>query len=56
MPGCQTYMFYHVSEEVGIIIFTNQHLMYSMDSLMSWFSIIELFIDKASHIVDVKSN
>jgi len=47
MPGSQTYMFYHVSEDVGIIIFTNQHFTYTMDSLMSWFSIIDLIITKA---------
>jgi hypothetical protein len=47
MPGSQTYLFYHVLEDVGIIIFTNQHLNYSMDDLMSWFSIIDLLIDKA---------
>ncbi len=47
MPGSQTYMFYHVSDGVGIIIFTNQHLSYTMDDLTSWFSIIDLLIEKA---------
>lgn len=47
MPGSQTYMFYHVFEDVGIIMFTNQHLSYSMNNLISWFSIINLLIDKA---------
>ncbi|MCX6664399.1 MAG: serine hydrolase [Euryarchaeota archaeon] len=47
MPGSQTYMFYYTSEDVGIIIFTNQHLSYTMNGLMSWFSIIDLLIDKA---------
>jgi hypothetical protein len=47
MPGSQTYMFYHVLEDVGIIIFTNQHFSYTMDDLMSWFSIIDLLINKA---------
>jgi len=47
MPGSQTYMFYHVSEDVGIIMLVNQHLSYSMNNLMSWFSIIDLLIDKA---------
>ena len=51
MPGSQTYMFYHVFEDIGIIIFTNQHLSYTMDDLMSWFSIIDLLIDKASEYV-----
>jgi len=47
MPGSQTYMFYHVLEGVGIIIFTNQHFSYTMSGLTSWFSIIDLLIDKA---------
>ena len=47
MPGSQTYMFYHVSERVGIIIFTNQHFSYTLDNLMSWFSIIDLLLTKA---------
>jgi CubicO group peptidase (beta-lactamase class C family) len=47
MPGSQTYMFYHVFEDVGIIMFTNQHLSYSMKNLISWFSIINLLTDKA---------
>jgi CubicO group peptidase (beta-lactamase class C family) len=47
MPGSQTYMFYHVFEDVGIIIFTNQHLFYTMSGLMSWFSIINLLTEKA---------
>jgi CubicO group peptidase (beta-lactamase class C family) len=47
MPGSQTYMFYHVFEDVGIIIFTNQHLLYTMSGLMSWFSIINLLTEKA---------
>jgi CubicO group peptidase (beta-lactamase class C family) len=47
MPGSQTYMFYHVFDNVGIIIFTNQHLSYTMDDLTSWFSIIDLLIEKA---------
>jgi hypothetical protein len=47
MPGSQTYMYYHVFEDVGIIMFTNQHLSYTMKNLMSWFSIIDLLIDKA---------
>jgi CubicO group peptidase (beta-lactamase class C family) len=47
MPGSQTYMFYHVSDDVGIIIFTNQHLSYSWSDLMDWFSIIDLLIEKA---------
>jgi CubicO group peptidase (beta-lactamase class C family) len=51
MPGSQTYMFYHVLEDVGLIIFTNQHLNYSMDDLMSWFSIIDLLIKKSSQYV-----
>jgi CubicO group peptidase (beta-lactamase class C family) len=47
MPGSQTYMFYHVFDNVGIIIFTNQHLSYTMNDLMSWFSIIDLLTEKA---------
>ena len=47
MPGSQTYMFYHVFEDAGIIIFTNQHLSYTMSDLMSWFSIIDLLTKKA---------
>jgi CubicO group peptidase (beta-lactamase class C family) len=47
MPGSQTYMFYHVFEDVGIIIFTNQHFSYTLDNLMNWFSIIDLLVDKA---------
>lgn len=56
MPGTQTYMFYHIADNVGIIIFTNQHFKYSLDSLMSWFSIIELFTEKASQIVNNANN
>jgi len=56
MPGSQTYMFYHASEDVGIIIFTNQHFMYTIDGLMSWFSIIDLLIDKSHQYVDVTNN
>jgi hypothetical protein len=47
MPGSQTYMFYHVSEDAGIIMLANQHLSYSLMNMMSWFSIIDLLIDKA---------
>jgi len=47
MPGSQTYMFYHVSENAGIIMLANQHLSYSLMNMMSWFSIIDLLIDKA---------
>jgi len=48
MPGSQTYMFYHVFEDVGIIIFTNQHLFYTIDNLRSWFSIIDVTLEKAN--------
>jgi CubicO group peptidase (beta-lactamase class C family) len=47
MPGSQTYMFYHVSEDVGIIMLANQHLYYSIVNLMGWFSIIDLLVNKA---------
>ena len=47
MPGSQTYMFYHVADNIGIIIFTNQHLSYTMNDLMSWFSIIDLLTEKS---------
>lgn len=47
MPGSQTYMFYHVSEDAGIIIFSNQHFSYTIDNLRSWFSIIDLLVEKA---------
>jgi hypothetical protein len=47
MPGSQTYMFYHVSEGVGIIMLANEHLYYSINNLIGWFSIIDLLVDKA---------
>lgn len=47
MPGSQTYMFYHVSADVGIIILANQHLYYSINNLRGWFSIIDLLTEKA---------
>jgi len=47
MPGTETYMFYHVYEDAGIIIFTNQFLMYSWKNLRTWFSLINLVAEKA---------
>lgn len=47
MPGMQTYMFYHVSDGAGIIIFANQHLMYSWTDMSNWFGLIDLLIEKA---------
>jgi CubicO group peptidase (beta-lactamase class C family) len=50
MPGSQTYMFYHVFEHAGIIIFTNQHFVYSWNDMSSWFSVINLLTEKAKTI------
>jgi CubicO group peptidase (beta-lactamase class C family) len=47
MPGTQTYMFYHVFEDAGIIILTNQHFLYTWNDMMSWFSIIDFLTQKA---------
>ena len=46
-PGTQTYMFYHVSEDAGIIMFTNQHLYYSLADMTNWFSLVDLLSEKA---------
>jgi CubicO group peptidase (beta-lactamase class C family) len=47
MPGTQTYMFYHESEHAGIIIFVNQHSFYNWNDISSWFSVIDLLVQKA---------
>jgi len=44
-------MFYHASDNVGIIIFTTQHLSYSMSGLMDWFSIFDLLIEKSHQYI-----
>ena len=50
MPGAITYMFYHVRQDVGIIILSNQHTIYKIRELMGWFDIIGLISDFASDI------
>lgn len=50
MPGAITYMFYHVSQDVGIIILSNQHTIYKIRELMNWFDIIGIITDFASEI------
>jgi CubicO group peptidase (beta-lactamase class C family) len=47
MPSVQTYMFYHVSEDAGIIILENQHLFYTWNDLSYWFSLIDLLAEKS---------
>jgi CubicO group peptidase (beta-lactamase class C family) len=47
MPGTQTYMFYHESEGAGIIILANQHFTYTWNDMMTWFSLIDLLVQKA---------
>jgi CubicO group peptidase (beta-lactamase class C family) len=51
MPGSQTYMFYHVSENVGIIMLTNDHLAYSLNNYRGWFSIVDLLIEKSHQYI-----
>ncbi len=48
MPGAITYMFYHVSQDVGIIILSNQHTIYKIRELLNWFDIISRLSDFAS--------
>ncbi len=50
MPGAITYMFYHVSQDVGIIILSNQHTIYKIRELMNWFDIIGCISDFASDV------
>ena len=47
MPGDITYMFYHVSQDFGLIILSNQHLYYRLNEISNWFSIISLLSEKA---------
>jgi CubicO group peptidase (beta-lactamase class C family) len=49
MPSAQTYMFYHVYEDAGIIILTNQHLFYTWNDLSCWFSLIDLLAEKSKN-------
>ena len=50
MPGSLTYMFYHVADDVGLIILSNQHLFYRIKEMVNWFSIIELLSNKAETV------
>ena len=47
MPGSLTYMFYFPYNNTGVIFFTNQHLIFRFKELFAWFSILELFSQKA---------
>ena len=47
MPGTQTYMFYHESEHAGIIILANEHFTYTWTEMSTWFSLIDLLVQKA---------
>jgi CubicO group peptidase (beta-lactamase class C family) len=47
MPGTQTYMFYHESEHAGIIILANEHFTYTWTDMSTWFSLIDLLVQKA---------
>jgi CubicO group peptidase (beta-lactamase class C family) len=47
LPGAQTYMFYHIDENAGILMFTNQHLLYPKNDLLCWFTVVDLLSEKA---------
>ena len=48
IPGTLTYMFYHTSSNIGIIFFTNQHLLFRPIELFSWFSVVNMLDEKAN--------
>ena len=48
MPGSLTYMYYHPSDNIGVIFFVNQHLVFRFQELYSWFSILQLLFGKAN--------